>query len=91
MLDPKPKNSGGSKQSHQEKKRKAFRAPAATIPSKTESPLAPILQLTPLDTGDHSGVDGRGSAMRLVPPFLRSPWVSIRQLIARRLGVQGKR
>ena len=63
MSHPQTKHSNGPKRSQREMKRRAFRAPAANIPSKTESTPAPILQLTPLDIGDHGGVGCRGSGM----------------------------
>jgi hypothetical protein len=48
MSPPQTKHSNGPKRSHRAMKRKAFRAPGANIPSKTESPRLRFWSLCPL-------------------------------------------
>jgi hypothetical protein len=84
-----PSHGNGSKGSHRETKPTAFKVPGASKPSKTESTPHTKQPSVHFDIDDYEGKGGgRGSGISLVRLSLRDLWVSICQLIARRLGVQ---
>jgi len=89
MSHPQTNHGKSSKRDHQEKQRKAFSAPAAYIPSKTERTPRMMQPRAPIDNDKHDeGSDGRGSTTNLAPLGSRAPRAFILRLIMRLLGIQ---